>query len=217
MVSSMTIYSGEAENLGLYLGHGTGRDADMPKALEGIDWQAVRVSWDAGIPVNEIAASHGVLSQTIRARAHKQCWKPRQLSPERSIIDRAAQVAARTAVKRASKRIEARMQTTVDQCVDESVSIAQKLLRESSRRLSDVSDANISGVATAARAGVDIWRKSLGLDATGSAGMACAISFEFTTRSPDNGIAPALHGVAPALHQTVALTLDATTGELSPD
>ena len=68
----------------------------------------------------------------------------------------------------------------------------------------EVEDGNLSGVATIGRTGVDMWRKSLGLDTTSSSSSGCGISFSFVMRQDGNAT---VQQFAPSTMQPV--TLDA--------
>lgn len=159
---------------------------DMAKALEGVDWSAIEKGWTEGATATQLAALHGSTASNIRSKALRKGWLAKNKSATKSVIAKAAKVSVNRAVAKASKRIDAQVADTVEACIRESIELGKAFMQRAKTSVESVEDGNLSGVATIGRAGVDLWRKSLGMDATGSTGATCGISFSFVMRPECN-------------------------------
>jgi hypothetical protein len=154
----------------------------MAKAIEGIDWKAIEEGWCNGVTAEQLSALHGATVTNIRTRAFRKQWQAKNPSVTKTIVAKAAKRAVNKAVAKATARIEKRAEATVEACIEESIRLGQSFMQRAKRSIEEVEDGNLSGVATLGRTGVDLWRKSLGLDATSSNGATCGISFSFVMR-----------------------------------
>ena len=155
----------------------------MAKALEGVDWKAIEGEWSQGVTSDELSQRFFIPSATIRKRASRCKWTTTRITYNKSVIEKATQVAVKTAVTRAAARIERDVETSVDQCIKETIELGKAFMSRSKDSVTDLKNDDLSGIATLGRAGVDLWRKSLGMDVTGSTSSGCGISFSFVMRA----------------------------------
>lgn len=169
----------------------------MAKALEGVDWAAVEQGWCNGETAETLSALHGPAASTIRCKAWRMKWTAKKPSMTKTVVEKAAKNAVNKAVAKATARIQQQAETTVEACIRESIELGQDFMKRAKRSIEEVEDGNLSGVATLGKTGVDMWRKSLGLDTTNSGAASCGISFSFVMRPGETlSVAPLhpLHG-----------------------
>lgn len=154
------------------------------KTLE-TDWKAIEAEWNTGATSQELQQRHGVSAATIRSYARRRGWLEKNAVGNSKILKRASQIAVKKAVARTVSKIESKVAYTVEECVNESIDLGRAFMQQAKEKLLLVEDGNLSAVATLGRTGVDIARKSLGLDATGAASVSCAIQFNFVAKGVD--------------------------------
>lgn len=164
---------------------GANSAAHMALAIAGIDWQAIKEGWASGATALQLSELHGATVSNIRSRACREKWPSPRPSMRKDVVKRAAQKAVNKALTQVAKRLEVDAARSVEACIDESITLGRQFMQRAKEAVASTEDGNLSSVATLGRTGVDLWRKSLGLDATGASSVSCAIQFNFVAKGVD--------------------------------
>lgn len=176
----------------------------MAKALEGVPWDKVEADWCSGVAPKELSQKYNLTESHIRNRASRKKWLNVRPTATKAILDKAAKRAVKQAVAKAVTRLEVDASRSVDACIEETIRLGRKFMSRAERTIEEVEDGNVSGVATLGKTGVELWRRSLGLDVNGSGAPSCGISFSFVMRQDGS---PTLHATRSPMGEPV--TIDA--------
>lgn len=184
--------------------------APMPVAIEGVPWDEVR-RWyvTEGVTAGEIVTRllardiRGVTEASIRQRAKRQRWITVSLGEsavrmaEKTALTIAQRI-ARQEVANHSSQIKAKAREAIERCEAATLTMAEEFVSRAIQEAGRADVRELSSVASIGRAGVDVWRTSLGLNSTSSGSTSSAISISFV-----------LKGITP---RDTSVTLDAGTG-----
>ncbi len=185
----------------------------MAVAVAGIPWDEVKTRYIAGESSQDIATDlmsqgvTGVTPQNIRTRAMRQQWKGKL--PQR-VTREAAEKTATTMTHRIVKEevtkrepaIRAKAREAIEEVERDTLELAKAFMQRAKKEAPSAEVKELSSVATIGRAGVDMARTTLGLNATGSSSAPSAISVSFVLKGATPAVTP-LQAVTGVLHDAV--------------
>jgi hypothetical protein len=154
------------------------------------DWQSVCNAWCNGESSVALSARFGVTESAIRTRAQRYGW---QRIDKVSVKQKSTLFAQRTlkqALKEQAPLIKAAAKAQVQECLEITRDLGRTLATEAMRRATQCEDGHASSIASMAKAGVGIWRESVGLSNSGDGANPTALNVHVVLRRDGGAMLP---------------------------
>lgn len=161
-----------------------------------IPWDEIKARYLSGEKPSVLAEKYafsGISLANLRKRIVTGKWaaQPGRIPIEaKAEVDRSVKKVINQEIRKHAGTIKQHTKAAVEKCEAAALAMAQEFVNKATEKVRTAETKELSSVATLGRAGVDIWRTTLGMNATGSAGGTSAISVSFVLKGQGPAFSP---------------------------
>jgi hypothetical protein len=137
----------------------------MAKPLQGVNWAEIKAEWQKGVSAETLGPLHGVKPTAIRSKAHRDGWKPTKTNKAVALhVNKHAEKSVAKVFTQRKDEIERQIQEEIARCTRDTIQASKAVMETVTRNAGRAGDsATLGEIATALRAGSEVWRTALGL------------------------------------------------------
>ena len=155
-----------------------------------IPWDEIKALWCDGETSRTLASRFNVSESGIRNRAMRCQWPRAKPTVVKRVAQRATEKAVRQELERNGPAIAKAAKEEIRRCLDASRALGETFVQQALRRAETCEDGHASSIASLGKAGVSVWRESVGLSNSGDGANPTALNVHVVLRRDGGAMLP---------------------------